>query len=300
MAEKIKIVFLGTGAMIPDEKRNHPAFLLIYKNENILIDCGEGTQTQFRKAKLNPCKITRILITHWHGDHTFGLPGLLRTLETSGYNKRLFIYGPRGIKKHMDEMFIAFGKITEFEIKIEEVSGKFFENQDFCLEAEKMVHVQPCNAYSFVKKGKIRIDKSKLKRHRIAPGKHLQEIKQGKDIFYNGKRHKFKDLTFTEEDKKISFVLDTAFNDKIIRFVKDSDIFICESSFHSSLEKLAKEYQHLTSKQAAEIARKSKTIKLYLVHLSQRYSRDINKVLQEARKIFKNSAIPKDLDTIEV
>ena len=85
------MTFLGTGAMIPNEKRGHPAFLLTYKEENILIDCGEGTQIQFRKAKLNPCRVTKILITHWHGDHTFGLPGLLRTLETSGYKNKMYI-----------------------------------------------------------------------------------------------------------------------------------------------------------------------------------------------------------------
>src|SRR3989304_4750110 len=144
MADKIKITFLGTGSMIPDEKRGHPAFLISHKTENILVDCGEGTQVQFRKAKLNPCKITRILITHWHGDHTFGLPGLLRTLATSGYNKKLVIYGPRGLRKHFDEMFFAFGGINEFPIEIKEVSGKFLETPEFYIEAESMVHVQPC------------------------------------------------------------------------------------------------------------------------------------------------------------
>ena len=77
---KTKITFLGTSQAIPTAKRNHTAVLLSYKDENILIDCGEGTQRQFRKAKLNPCKLTRILITHWHGDHVLGLPGLLQTL----------------------------------------------------------------------------------------------------------------------------------------------------------------------------------------------------------------------------
>src|SRR3990172_5927928 len=147
MAEKIRITFLGTGSMIPDEKRNHPAFLLSYKSENILVDCGEGTQIQFRKAKLNPCRITRILITHWHGDHTFGLPGLLRTLSTSGYHKKLYVYGPK-----------------------------------------------------------------KMKKHKIAPGKHIQELKQGKDITYNGKKYSAKNFVYGEKGKKVSFVLDTLFN----------------------------------------------------------------------------------------
>lgn len=300
MTKKIKITFLGTGGMIPDEKRNHPAFLLTSQKENILVDCGEGTQIQFRKARLNPCKITKILITHWHGDHTFGLPGLLRTLSGSSYNKKLHIYGPRGFKRHMDEMFKAFGEIKEFEIKVKEVSGKFFENEDFYLEAERMVHVQPCNAYFFVLKGKTRIDKSKLKKYKIKPGKHLQGLKQGKSISYNEKKYKAKDLTFTEKGKKISFVLDTLMNPRIVSFVKNSDVLICESTFSKELESKAKEYKHLTSAQAAGIAKKSKSKELYLVHLSQRYSKNSKKILNEAKKVFKNSFVPKDLDVIEV
>ena len=300
MTEKIKITFLGTGGMIPDEKRNHPAFLLTSQTENILVDCGEGTQVQFRKARLNPCKITKILITHWHGDHTFGLPGLLRTLSASGYKKKLNIYGPRGFKRHMNEMFKAFGKTTEFEIKIKEVSGKFFENEDFYLEAESMVHVQPCNAYSFVLKGKTRIDKSKLKKYKIKSGRYLQKLKQGKSISYKGKKYKAKDLTFKDSGKKVSFVLDTVMNNKIVGFVKNSDVLVCESTFSKELESKAREYKHLTSKQAGEIAKKSKVKELYLVHLSQRYSKDNKRVLSEARKIFKKTHIPKDLDVVLV
>ena len=86
-----KITFLGTSDQIPSRSRNHTSILLTYEGENILIDCGEGTQRQFRKANLNPCKITKILISHWHGDHVLGLPGLLSTLALSGYNKTLHI-----------------------------------------------------------------------------------------------------------------------------------------------------------------------------------------------------------------
>ena len=87
MIKDIKLTFLGTSDAIPSAKRNHTAMLLTYKGENILIDCGEGTQRQFRKAKLNPCKITRILLTHRHADHILGLPGLLLTMGLSEYNK---------------------------------------------------------------------------------------------------------------------------------------------------------------------------------------------------------------------
>ena len=108
MAEKIKLTFLGTGSAIPTARRNHPATLLQYKDENILVDCGEGTQRQFRKAKLNPCKITRILISHWHGDHVLGLPGLLQTLNLNGYNGKLVLYGPKGSKQKFQEMVAPY------------------------------------------------------------------------------------------------------------------------------------------------------------------------------------------------
>ncbi len=300
MAEKARVTFLGTGSMIPDETRGHPAFLLSYKEENILIDCGEGTQVQFRKAKLNPCKITRILITHWHGDHTFGLPGLLRTMSTLGYKKKLLIYGPQGFKRHMEEMFVAFGGIEEFPIEIKEVSGKFFENDDFYLETEPMIHVQPCNAYSFVIKDKKRIDKKKLKKYKIKQGKHLGDLKAGKDIVYEGKKYRAKDFLFVEEGKKISFVLDTVLNGNVEKIAKGSNLFVCEASFDSSLENLAKEYQHLTAKQAATAAKKAKVGKLALVHLSQRYSKTPGIILKEAKKTFNNSFVPNDTDSIEI
>ena len=127
----IKITFLGTSDSIPSAERNHTAILLTYYGENILVDCGEGTQRQFRKAGLNPCRITRILITHWHADHILGIPGLLKTLVLSGYNKTLFIYGPRGTKILMKALLKLFAFKGEYPIDVEEVDDKFFETKDF-------------------------------------------------------------------------------------------------------------------------------------------------------------------------
>src|SRR4030042_2748714 len=131
MAEKINITFLGTSDSVPSAVRNHPAVLLTYLEENILIDCGEGTQRQFRKAKRNPCKITRILITHWHADHVLGIPGLLKTLALSGYNKTLFIYGPKGTKELMNNLLNLFGIKEKYPLIVKDVIGKFFENENF-------------------------------------------------------------------------------------------------------------------------------------------------------------------------
>lgn len=300
MASKIKVTFLGTSAQIPSAKRNHTAILITYKDENILIDCGEGTQMQLRKAQLNPCKLTTILITHIHGDHTFGLPGLLSTLNFSGYNKYLRIYCPKGAKKIIEEFIDIEHLKNGFKIKIEEVSGKFYENEDFYLESESMQHGIPTNAYNFVIKSKSRIDKLKLKKYKIPEGPLLKNLKQGKDIFYEGKKYKAKELVYLEEGKKISFVLDTVLNNKIARFVKGADLLICDASFSSENSKEAKEHMHLTARQDGQIAKSAKVKKLVLTHISQRYDNKLKELLDDAKKEFKNVVIAEDFSTFEI
>lgn len=302
MPEKIKIVFLGTADQIPTAKRNHISILLNYKEENILIDCGEGTQRQFRRARLNPCKITRILITHWHGDHILGLPGLLSTLAFSGYNKTLYIYGPSGTKNFMKKILELFKFRRDYEIVIKEVDkdgGKFLETDDFYLEAKQMTHGIFCNAYTFVKKGLRKIDKKKLLKTKLPAGPLLKKLKEGKDIMYNNKKYKFKDLTFKDEDVKVSFVFDTSLNKNIVPFVANSNLLISESCFGSELKEHAKEHKHLTAEQAANIAKESGVKKLILVHISQRY-KNTKKILEEAKNFFKNTQVAEDFDTIEV
>jgi ribonuclease Z len=273
---------------------------LSYKDENILFDCGEGTQRQFRKAQLNPCRLTRILITHIHGDHTFGLSGLLSTLNFSGYNKELHIYCPKGSKKIIEEFIDLEHLKNDFKIKIEEVSGKFYENEEFYLEAESMQHGIPTNAYNFVIKSKLRIDKSKLKKYKIQQGPLLKNLKEGKDIVYNGKKYKAKDLLYGEKGKKISIILDTLFNNKIKKFAENADILVCDSSFSSENSKEAKEHLHLTAKQDGEIAKAANVKKLILTHISQRYESNLKELLDDAKSAFKNVVIAEDFSEFEV
>ncbi len=300
MPEKITVTFLGTGDPVPSIERNHTSILLRYKDENILVDCGEGTQRQFRRAGLSISKITRILITHFHGDHTFGLPGLFQSLSGTEHKKDLHIYGPKGIKEFIGKMLSLFLFHHEYRIEVHEAEGKFFETPDFYLSAEKMTHPIQCNAYSFVKKGRIKIDKGKLKKEKIKPGPWLKELKLGKDMFYSGKKYSAKKLIYEEEDKKVSFILDTSFNKNIIPFVNGSDLLICESMFNSDMEKMAGEKGHLTSKQAGEIAKKSGSKRLIITHISQRYEKEKSRILNECKKVFKNSFLAEDLKSFEV
>ena len=302
MTSKIKLNFLGTSAQIPTAERNHSAVLLTYNEENILVDCGEGTQRQFRKAKLNPGKITRILISHWHGDHVLGLPGILQTLALHGYNKTLYIYGPRYTKEFVRDLLKVFNFQKKYEIQVEEITkaGEFFKGKDFHLESFPLSHGIPCNGYSFVKEGQIRIDKKKLEKSKLPLGPLLSEIKKGKDISYNGKKFKAKDLTYVDNQIKVSFVLDTENLNGISKYVENANILVSEASFDESEKEKAKEHLHLTSKQAAEIAKKSKVEKLLLTHISQMYENNSDVLLKEAKKVFNNSKIVKDFDVVEL
>ena len=199
-------------------------------------------------------------------------------------------------------MLRAFPFDKNYDIKVEEIvkGGKFFEGGDFYLSAEKMAHTVDCNAYAFVKKGQLRIDKEKLKEARIPSGPLLKKLKEGKNISYNRKKFLAKNLTYQEGDKKVSFVLDTSDNKKIISLAKDSDILVCEATFGEDMEEKAKEHRHLTSRNAAEIAKKSNSNKLVLTHISQRYEKDSREILESAKKVFKNSMLVKDLDVLEV
>ncbi|VVB79994.1 Ribonuclease Z [uncultured archaeon] len=301
MTSKINITFLGTADQIPSANRNHTAILLSYNSENILIDCGEGTQRQFRKAGLNPCKISRILITHWHGDHVLGLPGLFQTLAASGYNKTLHLYGPRGIKLRIEKMLDLFGFKKELLLEVHEIGpGKFLDEEEFYLEAGKAFHGTPTNIYSFVKKGLLRIDKQKLKKAKLPDGPLLGKIKNKQDITYEGKKFKWKDLTYQDESVKISFIVDSLYDKSFIPFVKDSRLLVCESEFSSEIKEKAQEHLHMTAEQVGELAKKSKVKQLILTHISQRYEHDMKKILDEAKVIFRNVTIAKDLDSITI
>jgi ribonuclease Z len=296
----MKLTFLGTGSAVPTAKKNHPAILLSFRNENILFDCGEGTQRQFRKVRISPTKLTRIFITHWHGDHVLGIPGLLYTLNLNEYSGTLKIYGPKGTKKYMERIMETYDSVNNLNIEINEISeGKVVEEKDFEIYAEEMEHGINCLAYKFVEKDKLRIDKDKLKKLKIGNLPELKKITEGKNVIVEGRKIKAKDLTYLQKGKSVAIVLDTKENKNILKIAKKVDVFICEATFFDEL-KIANEYKHLTVGQVAKIAKKARVKMLVLTHLSQRYEKDEKKFLEVAKKIFKDTILAKDLMKLEI
>jgi len=295
----MEITFLGTSQAIPTKSRNHTANLLRYESENILIDCGEGTQRQFRISGENPCKLTKLLITHWHGDHVLGIPGLIQTLALNNYSRTLHIYGPKNTKQYMERILGMFLFREKIKILVHEIGeGKFYEN-GFSLTAYKMEHTGPCLAYSFEEKAKRKIDMKKIKKLGIK-GPLIGKLQRGENIVVEGKKILSDKVTYLKPGKKVSFIFDTKLNPNCIKAAKNSDILVCEAVYLDELKEKASEYKHLTASQAGEIAKKSSAKKLFLTHLSQRYEKNEDAILKEAKKKFPTAVLAQDLMKIEV
>lgn len=290
----IKIQFLGTGSMVPTKKRNHSSILITYKGERMLMDCGEGTQRQIRFIKEKPSKITKILISHWHGDHILGIPGLMQTMASHEPNKPLMIYGPENTKKYIKYMFKSFSTERIVKHKIKEIKNNIVcKEKDYEIHCAKLQHVIPTYGYSFIEKDVRKINKAYLKKLGINNDPILKKLQQGKNIKWKNKTIKAKDATWIQKGKKITYIPDTRYCKDIIKLAKDSDLLICESTFGPERSDEAKEYKHLTATQAAEIAKESNSKHLILTHFSQRY-KDTKSLLNSAKKIFKKTECAED------
>ena len=284
--------------MLPTIERNPTSILVRYKEEGILIDCGEGTQRQLRYAKISPTKITKLLITHWHGDHVLGIPGLIQSLGANNYKKTLEIYGPKGSKKYLTNMLNGIIFHNRIKMKVKEIkSGIFFKNQDFHLESLELKHNIPCLGYSIQENDKLRINLNYTKKFGLTRHPLLGKLQQGKDIIYKGKKITVSKGTKTIKGKKLSIILDTKSFNEITKLTKNSNILICESTWSENQKN--KKGNHLTSMDAAKIAKKSKAKKLILTHFSQRY-KETKFLKDEAKKVFKNTISSKDFLEVNV
>jgi ribonuclease Z len=285
--------------MQPTKKRNHPSFMLSYKNENILFDCGENVQRQMRLTGIKPAKITRLLISHWHGDHVFGIPGLMSSMGADQYAKKLYIYGPKGSKKYLEHMFKSFASndIIPYEIK-EVKSGVCFENDDFQLTAEPLKHSADCVGFSFIEKDRLRIKVAKAEKLGLS-GPILGKLQDGNDVIHEGKKIKSSDLTYLVVGKKISYVADTLPCNGANKLAENADLLISEGTHLSDIKEKTKKYMHLTVKDAALIASENNAQKLVITHISPRY-KSISEIVSEARTYFDNTIVAEDFMKIKV
>lgn len=266
-----------------------------------MFDCGEGTQRQLKYAKISPQKIKKIFITHWHGDHVLGLPGLLQTIAANDQQEEITIYGPKNTKEKIITLLEIFSFQNTLNLNIKDIDQEeetLLENQYFELKAIKLQHTIDTFGYSLIEKSKINIDKEKLKKLNLQEGPYLKEIKLGKTIKIKDKTIKPEDIGIQSKGKKITYITDTLLCENAIKLAQNSDILISESTYSKEHQNLADERYHMTSEDAAILANQSESKKLILFHFSQRY-KDTSKLVQEARTIFPNTLESYDLMKIK-
>ena len=222
----MEITFLGTSCMVPTKDRNHTSIYMEYMGEGILIDCGEGTQRQLKIAGIKPTKINSILITHWHGDHVLGLPGLLQTLNSSDYSGVLKIYGPKNTKKYFEHMFKAFSFNINFEHEIFDIEEYDFKTKNLEIFVKPLDHGIPCLGYLIKEKDRRRLKISEIKKLNIPEGPLLGKLQDNKKIQFNNKTIDPKDVTYLVKGKKISIILDTLNCNNINKLSIDADLLI--------------------------------------------------------------------------
>ncbi|MFW9876279.1 MAG: ribonuclease Z [Candidatus Thorarchaeota archaeon] len=296
----MQIIFLGTSSMVPTKERNQNAVLIRYKNEGILVDCGEGTQRQLKMAGVKLTSVSKILISHWHGDHVLGLPGLIQSMAASDYHGVLEVYGPKKTKDSFKNMFKTFMFDRNIDIKIKEVgSGVFFQNNDFSLEAMPLEHGIDTLGFNFIEKDKRKINVSKMKKFGLKEGPLVGNLQEGKSIVFKGKKIVPDDVSTIVKGKKITFISDTIPCKNADLLAKDADLLICEATYSSDLEEKSREYFHMTSKQAAELASRCNVKKLMLTHFSARY-KNLLELEEDARNYFDNTICAEDLMKISL
>lgn len=299
---QLYIYFLGTGGSWPTVQRNVSAIAIKRGGEIILFDCGEGTQRQIQRSKISYMQISKIFITHYHGDHFLGLPGLIQTFQLNDRQEELHIYGPKGTKEIVSEIINLGYFKPEYKIIAHDLAdGDKIRCEGYEIKCMKVCHNVPTLAYCLEEdKRPGKFNKKKALELGIPEGPLFRELQMGKSIEINGKIIT-PDMVLGEPrpGRKITISGDTKPCEKLIEFAKDSDVLIHDATFDSSMEDKAIEYGHSTAKQAAEIAKKANVEKLFLTHISPRY-KDAKLLEEEARQIFPNSWVAHDFMEIEV
>jgi ribonuclease Z len=304
----LELIFLGTGAGVPSKGRNVSAIalqLLEERGATWLFDCGEATQHQILHTSIRPRRIEKIFITHLHGDHIFGLPGLLGSRSFQGGETELTVYGPKGIKQFIETSLAVSATHVKYKLNVVEISeGVIFEDKQFAVIAKRLSHGIPSYGFRVVEKdlpGTLLVEK--LQEIGIRPGPIYQQIKQGKTVtLEDGTVIDGKQFVGPPQKGRIVTILgDTRFCEASIELAYDADVLVHEATFGAGEGELAYDYYHSTSEQAAEVAKRAGAKKLILTHISSRYQGTMcDDLLEEAKRIFPNVQIAADFKSFPI
>ena len=291
-----ELTVLGSNSALPAQNRYPTSQYLNIRNQHILIDCGEATQIQLNKYKVKSSKIDKIFISHLHGDHFYGLPGLLSSYNLNRRTTSLTIFAPKGLKEILSSIFEYSNSALNFPlefVEIEPINGALiFENDEIEVRTVEMIHRIPCCGFVFKeKKEKRKINMDKIGDLKI-PVEWFERLKEGEDfIAANGEKIDNKSLTDPPPSQRsYAFCTDTKYNEAIIPYIKGVDLLYHEATFKKENTQRADETFHSTTEQAALIAKKAEVKKMIIGHYSSRYE-DLYPLRNECQKVFKETEL---------
>ena len=298
----MKLVFLGTSAAQPTQKRGLSCMCLEREGEIIMFDAGESAQISYTKAGLGWNKKMKLFVTHLHGDHCVGILGLLQTMSMQNRTESLEIFGPKGI----DEFLAANIKILNFGLPFPILitivnEGKIYENNKFLIHASKANHSITAFSYLFEEKDKPgRFNVEKAKELGIPEGELWNKLQNGIDVINNEKIIKPEQVLGKKRPgKKIGISGDTMPTKELEEFFNECDYLVFDSTFLDEEKQKAQDTCHSTAKQAAELAKKANVKNLILTHFSARYKDEIGHKT-EAEQIHNSVITAKDLLEVEI
>lgn len=299
----LQIIFLGTAGSIPTIRRGLSAVAVRRKNEILLFDCGEGTQRQMIQARIGFNRKSKVFITHLHGDHVLGLPGLLQTMSLLGRNKELEIYGPKGIKDFVEAIHQTVRFSLIFPVKVFETdSGQVCEEKEYTVFAIQSNHLDNSLSYALIEKRRPgRFHKEKAEDLGVPEGPLWSKLQSGKSVELPSGRIIDPKLVLgaSRSGRKIVYTGDTGPSEALVELAKNADLLIHEATFENEMKERALEDGHSTPSIAGQTAKAAGVKRLILTHISARY-KNANILLQQAQKIFANTDTAEDFLKIEL
>ena len=302
---RFEVKILGSNSAIPTNNRHPSSQLISYHNTSYLIDCGEGTQSQMSTYKVKRSKIKQIFISHLHGDHVFGLPGLLTSFSLQGRVDDLEVFGPVGIKEYIETIIRVSESHLSYSLHINEIvpdqHKKIFEDQHIIVYSFPLNHRIATSGYRFEeKRSQINIDPKAIEQNNLS-GQQIKQLKEGGIILdYNGSPLSISDISLPPKPRRsYTYCSDTVYDETIVESVKDSSYLYHEATYLHDLQAQAKERMHSTAKEAGQIASMSGVGHLIIGHYSSRY-KDLQPLLLEAQSIFPKTSLATEGKTFEI